>query len=1262
MLDRTIDVVMAAGIAGAGALLWRSWASDQPLRKLGWAAAMLAGTGTAVFVYAAATGIPPRMAVLGAGWMPYTIAGFAGAFFILPIGWLVSVMHAVVPRFRDESKTRASSQAVALTTCVAVLLTSLRSSAPPPQYLTPEERVQAFDRSLRALKDGEREMPRDTWDPDYVVRMIGRDPQKLFAWVRDNTFWIPYHGVLRGPVGVLMDRQGNSLDRAILLATLLERAGLKVRLAHGELTDEQSADLLPVLVARRASAFRRVSRNAQNSTLKQASGQYGLGESTIEQTIENQRQTLSRIASELQRRTTDQADRLLKIVGTPESAVARAQLFANATACLKDHWWVQWQDGKSWVDLDPLSDLSASSFGPVNQTVSLHDIPAELNHEVVLRVVAEQWSRGKAKEYTVLEHVLRPADVLGRTVVLQFWPADWISGTRLGAGTQNVRTSALQQKQWDVVLAIGNEVLATATLADSGDDERSQAKGGPMSGLGSAIADSFGGASSSDQDPQRTLSAVWLEYEIRVPGETPRTIRRTVFDLLGQVMRANGVSRLALTEDQRLTRSLALTMQTEILPLASGLTPAFVAHLLARYLIKDHDLFTLVIEGKQPPDTRSLEDVLGRSDPPLSSLYSLALARLEWTNREQIYLDRPNILTRHRYPVPTAKSISLRDVTDIVANEVGVSVHVRDPFAARLAQGVLDTNAESLLRPPELRIGNAGDAFASGARWVAVSDSEGSADVNLPEDVRRLITNDVKAGYDVVAPESPVALKPEPFSGWWRIDRATGNALGFGPNGWGQAGEYSSQVGRTARISPIWRVRIATFSVAFAGNYGWCIAPMLLTQAEKDAAPLAIWQGAVKPSFGQCFGDSVLVAGITAWLLPAGLAVGAARAGSSGPSVPEIPEVPVEPAASIADAKGTAGSAPSSQPHEDYNPVNESNPDSTPPSDDPCQGDSGEGGGAVRLGPPGTDAPNKPGAPRPTPGPSPGRPISADQYEAWKAYNSYGREEAQSAYDGARQDYLAAEKANTAAQDSYSRAKSDPNTPKEVLDNAIKNANAADRTREQAEARVRGTSSTLNRWKAREARALSPEVRRLNEQSWQAKHEYQNAKDAFEQFRKENPNANAGDAAYRDAFDNMVDKEIASNQAYKKLSDEMDFDNYTCGGTGPALGNDTPTVGANASKAVSEPGTGGDPSITDPNGPPTVRDPRGSDNEELTGPPTLRDPFTDPAHAPTDPQFPAQHQIPVNRAGERNPTLPEIPPHQKTLVGLNSALHLLGGK
>ena len=88
------------------------------------------------------------------------------------------------------------------------------------------------------------------------------------------------------------------------------------------------------------------------------------------------------------------------------------------------------------------------------------------------------------------------------------------------------------------------------------------------------------------------------------------------------------------------------------------------------------------------------------------------------------YIDRPNVLTRHIYLSAADGRLSLRDATDIVANEVGVDLRVEDAVAVRLEQGVVDTNAEALIRV-ELRtiIGNSGSAFAAPGEWVALTSA-----------------------------------------------------------------------------------------------------------------------------------------------------------------------------------------------------------------------------------------------------------------------------------------------------------------------------------------------------------------------------------------------------------------------------------------------------------------------------------------------------------------------------------------------------------
>jgi hypothetical protein len=93
-----------------------------------------------------------------------------------------------------------------------------------PSFDAPEERrafLERIDRVLASLEAARRELPRDAFDLQGVVEVAGRDPVKLFEWVRDRTVWVPYSGTLRGATGVLLDRMGNSLDRSLLLADLL---------------------------------------------------------------------------------------------------------------------------------------------------------------------------------------------------------------------------------------------------------------------------------------------------------------------------------------------------------------------------------------------------------------------------------------------------------------------------------------------------------------------------------------------------------------------------------------------------------------------------------------------------------------------------------------------------------------------------------------------------------------------------------------------------------------------------------------------------------------------------------------------------------------------------------------------------------------------------------------------------------------------------------------------------------------------------------
>jgi hypothetical protein len=164
----------------------------------------------------------------------------------------------------------------------------------------------------------------------------GGDWQESFRFVRDSILTEPSRFPLKTGQGVLWSRRGNSLEKALLLATLLQEKGQTVQLAEGELDDAQAKNLLgSIFAAGKSFSFKE---------------------------------------------------------GVPLSVPADDP---NLLAAVKKHYWVQLEKEDGWADLDPCFP-SAEAGKAFAQAQNTYDPAAE---DLMTRVsLSLEYDQGESGE------------------------------------------------------------------------------------------------------------------------------------------------------------------------------------------------------------------------------------------------------------------------------------------------------------------------------------------------------------------------------------------------------------------------------------------------------------------------------------------------------------------------------------------------------------------------------------------------------------------------------------------------------------------------------------------------------------------------------------------------------------------------------------------------------------------------------------------------------------------------------------------------
>ena len=662
------------------------------------------------------------------------------------------------------------------------------------------DRFQASEAQLRSVYATMRialdAIPREDFHIATRQQALGEEPEVLHAWVRDNTRWVGYQGVLRGARGTLMDGYGSHADRALLLAELLESAGHQVRLARARLSEAERDQLLAAVTRRGGINRNRTQPATDDPARYQAlAEQLGFEPGALRASTQQAEAAAEAVAQAVGQTAERQTAALQAMLELPGTEVARSEQFESA---LRDHWWVQIRTRDGWRDLDPALPtlaLGQRLHGGQPQTLWADQIEPEDQHRLQIEVVAERFENRRLRERTALEHQLLPADSIGQNLVLDIHPLGLPATPALLRGDDRYRPDQLPQKlasqtEWVPLLVIGDDPVVQNSILDNG-DVRDQTQ---RTGMGDAMREAtgalgsigIGGRSSAQQDPAE-LTAVFLRLSIQAPGAPTRQFERPLMDMLGAERRESRLRELTLDAEDKKRRALAMLSSTQLLAQSNWWPSQYaLGHLLDGGLRNQRATLGAVHAVRRDDAALMGKAIETMTNTPVE-LVALAFHRqAQSAYADQIVLTELNLLSHFERLDTSAEQPARLRGFDIINNRIdllpGASAPARE---VRLSQGVLDTVLEAQLLSAGPSALNTSLEFARALEqrhdWQRVT-SAGDLPDQLAADTAHHIKQALERGEWVVLPEQ---AEPGRLT-WWRVDPRDGSTLGMGPTGRGQ--------------------------------------------------------------------------------------------------------------------------------------------------------------------------------------------------------------------------------------------------------------------------------------------------------------------------------------------------------------------------------------------------------------------------------------------------------------------------------------------
>lgn len=627
-------------------------------------------------------------------------------------------------------------------------------------------------------------LPADDYDVAAVAKTVGSEIDKTFAFVRDNLAFDPYAGSLRGATGALMVRAGNSVDRSLLLAAMLEANGYKVRLAQGTL----EASLVEKLLARsREPPIPAAEPTMDLVGLVRASG---LTEANVRSLMDSTDAASRKARDAVDGRVTRQVDSILQQLKNAGIRISPAT--APGSELLSRHVWVQVFSGGTWQDLDASfrDARPGQAFSrPEGAPIQMASLPPDWYHTLRVRVLVNR--PGSSAPESALDHELKVASMILKPIALAFAPQGNDDPYQAGAYQPVLMTGA------DPVLGSVIELGLPKLGANPGE-----------SFFGALGGEDFGG--------ENAILSVGLELTLKGPESAPKLITRQIVEPPS-------------TQDVALRGAEIRDQIVSLYHIAAGVGPVPLSW-IARQQMMLVEQFTDANPQERTPVPVDLMNFVG----------VIASGDSQTGRARRFYAQPLLVAQRTRFGGLSGGAARLIQTLDILCNRM--EFIDADPVVA-IRQGVFETELErAAFQTTE--ISNTSTVFERATTGVQVIRPREPGKLNsldFSEDAKLRIVEDLEAGYVVVVPNASVTIAEKPALGWWRVHPLGGETLGRMHSGEGQgaveyilslspavyslgANIYCRRAGRTDSWCNPCLILGAGILGSVIGAYGWIVS------------------------------------------------------------------------------------------------------------------------------------------------------------------------------------------------------------------------------------------------------------------------------------------------------------------------------------------------------------------------------------------------------------------------------------------------------